>query len=1418
MPRTSPVHYIAPSAISITPNANGSANDLAVYVARGAKIKVYSPRLGLGMVNGAYQEWTISGVNRRLAESLKPYTVYARLPKTNRNNGYLVFAPKVQYGNEWVDKYPYITTEGLADIEGIYIGDNNWWVRLGDVSLPENGARTLTLDTGILGTDEFNTNWALNPDALPLRMDIGCTINDEDAGPTPYVYWGKSLVLTVSLTEGWTGTEIERFDHWEIIRNSGDATTDTEWNNIDRSAGFGASGQITLSHACGSGDDFNGAVATTFIIKAMGIAGSSDNSDSSDSSSSSSSEEFVELISSSIVILAETVEKYEFAYSESIVSYNPQTRIYTPTGGVVLRVRATDQRGNVFYLTRGQITNANLTASYAPSGSSTWTELSFTGAATDIASATIPISAFYAQKSVNFRLTNADGDELSNGTVAFVRDGEDSKEREWIFLRSTEAITFGTQAHPYPASISQGEVNPPSSRAASGEDTNKNQDGWVPNTWWDEMQGTDEINRYEYGSFRDYDHANSRWGAFSEPKIWSHYGKNGDNAPYDELGYGRSKSRSSHSSSNMDISYGTGGWGSEAPSPTTTYPYIWERIQHYNAAGTLTGTSYVCLTGDDGKDAQYIYLKGTARDADSSITSVVNPVINVNGGSSLITQIGRGLNLVTINRQTLAVVESINYDTYGEAMDESGKTGITDLITKLNTLDDSVFVCLVSQDAIGWSDALITAMQGYGMGDLPYTDAARHPFLFIGYKGLGKGNGLTRMRNVGAYTDVVELSVYAANGALSSHDGENGKDGENGYAFRTNPTSVIITESRNRSTNAKTYDVSVANPKIVQVKANVAGIDKDVSLTSVTVPANTLTIASGYSGNTSFQITGIDSSFTGTSVQITVSGTCDGKEFTLPVNVYVNRLGTAVINVFDDTITEVATKMEYGYEHPDAQQVDTIQHMGQYIRSSEENISTIQGDVYDQQGNLAVATKSEVAQTAAGITSTVESMAGYGKNLLLGTENYDESNPLHHESSLVDGVIEYRPNGSGAKIYTAYDLIQGKEYVLQCKSNGTLAMNHGGSGEQGKYTVWLRYFGDEDVNHALCFSGSNLEDMEADDTLWWKFTPPISGTYYFRTNTYSDGTTPVSVDFWDIMLEIADEYSPRTWEAPKRDTTKNVVTQTASEYDVSIRNDLGETGININGNDRTIHLSAEHTTIDGDLSVPKVITQGTGTEGTGYKIEVDETSLKAYNDKGSVGLSIGWENGNPFIFITNGEAEGSADYKGIRLTYDGVIDMSANFTSDSFQTWHLLRLIPDQTVATDEMYSGLPISAYPARYLYSAAKNLSTGVYMNSDGHGSDRAVCDGKMFKFDNINLVLNSPYPYVDSGLYITPMASPATVNNVIRKELYSYENGARIVCRYIYMQVFGVETGNPAYWFCDKDGNNLVYKFDTNHIYNE
>ena len=583
MARTSPCFYIAPTAISVSPNANGSASDIAVNVVRGAKIKVYSPGVpALGYSDVSFQQWTLAGRNRRLADNTRPYSIYARLAKNNKEDGYLVFAPKVASGTEWLDKYAYVTVGGLATGTANKNSEDYWYVKLGDVSLPTNNARTVTLDTGILGTDKFNTDWNLDPDQMPLRIELSATIESKDAGDRPYVEWGKRLVLKAKLLEGWANANVQRFSHFTIQRNTGNVSADTAYNYPDENSSSEKpssgrqmpNGLIILNHARGVGDVFNGTVSSTWTVIAWGVKtgttnNTSSNSASSKSVSSSSSstsgagtaDQYEMLAKKSINIMAETAEQYTLELSTSVVSYDPSSSSYTPANGVDAMVRATDQKGEVFKLTKAQLEAANLVVQYSIANLDQWNDCKVTSATTDVAKANVPIEAFYSQLNVNVRLVKTQAlstsssssstssaetskttyKEIYRSHIAFIRNGEDSKEREWIFLRSTVELSFAATADGnhklLPSLIKGGEVKP--KEAAAGTDTNKNQDGWVPQGWWDDSLGTNETYLYEYTAYRDYIKDNTsdssssgdaaqrggHWGDFSTPRIWSHYGK-----------------------------------------------------------------------------------------------------------------------------------------------------------------------------------------------------------------------------------------------------------------------------------------------------------------------------------------------------------------------------------------------------------------------------------------------------------------------------------------------------------------------------------------------------------------------------------------------------------------------------------------------------------------------------------------------------------------------------------------------------------------------------------------------------------------------------------------------------------------------------------------------------------------------------
>lgn len=1077
MPRTSPIHYINPAAISITPNVNNSSNDIEVFIAQSTKIKVFCPRLGIGNSNGAFNEWTIIGRNRRLAESDRPYTIYARLNKNNKTDGYLVFAPKQQFENEWYDKYSYVTKDGLgiSYVEGRAGGPSAvddgtyWYVKLGDVSNPSQGTnqRTVNLDTGILGTDFWNSEWALNPDALPLRIDmnymLGTILGEEWTADVRYVRWEQVLHVNAKLIEGWTGTDITHFHHWEITRNTG-SDADAEWNAAHDGQGEeeynSTDFDLTLVHTRGQGDDFNGRISALFTFTAYEA--------NPEYEEDTTQPQYLPLIAITFSVMAEPVESYELEVSSETVTYNPQTGEYVPAieyneqthqysvnSGVTVRIKAKDADGNTFYPTDEQIeaiglhvychpiddpldsshlptllslVNGRSTLPSAPfiagKGVNTWLQVGEWSSSEDNiiltqrtttyirfgAKGDTPINCYRWYKEgltpKKPTATNSDepapasGDATGEGNVyptdkwsatipnrpatgewllwmcSSIRHGDntrdawsgpvcisgtkgepgaDAEDREYIYKRLTK----------YPFNLNTGETEPANITKDTSGTTRTAEyiathDDFVPLGWSDTAMPATSSEKYVYISIRIKE-PGQQWGPFSSPVLWTNWGvqgADGDGVQYvyklfdHELTDAERTSNIPTKPSQQNASgewlpiSGDSNWYDDPQAPTSSMPYcycsvikrlngtwgnyeklgLWSKwakdgasitkqSEEYRYAvtidttqptddGSSTGsaetakwyeskdrvlplwtagryfwtktiitwsddsktnlyssernpndgqpgqdiivdgatvmkyavsdsnavrptqwfyydniksqivpgkwlwsqatTNYkkadgsgsagssvnynVSYIGTDGENAQYIYLKGTARDINSDVLTTIPCEIKTNGGDSLLTTIQRGLNLVTINRQTLAKVEEAHYDTYGEAVgsQQALNPGITDLIARLNSLDDSVFVCLVSFDAIGWQRPadvtagtypLITALQGYGMSDLPYTAAGRYPFLFIGYKNLGKGNGHTRMRNIGAYTDVVELAAYVANGALTLKDGKDGKDG-----------------------------------------------------------------------------------------------------------------------------------------------------------------------------------------------------------------------------------------------------------------------------------------------------------------------------------------------------------------------------------------------------------------------------------------------------------------------------------------------------------------------------------------------------------------------------------------------------------------------------------------------------------------
>lgn len=162
--------------------------------------------------------------------------------------------------------------------------------------------------------------------------------------------------------------------------------------------------------------------------------------------------------------------------------------------------------------------------------------------------------------------------------------------------------------------------------------------------------------------------------------------------------------------------------------------------------------------------------------------------------------------------------------------------------------------------------------------------------------------------------------------------------------------------------------------------------------------------------------------------------------------------------------------------------------------------------------NTLKQTATETVSKISNVENTVKNFSVGGQNLLNGVIDFRQLTPLLHTSKNRDGWIYYRS-------VVSEQLIAGKTYTLQLKSDGVLARDHTGEGEKS-YTVWLCGKTDN-----LVFTSSN----KVGDDCVWTFTCPTTDTYQLRLNSYGDGTNYESIKFWDIKLEegnIATGWSP----------------------------------------------------------------------------------------------------------------------------------------------------------------------------------------------------------------------------------------------------------------------------------------------------
>ena len=221
-------------------------------------------------------------------------------------------------------------------------------------------------------------------------------------------------------------------------------------------------------------------------------------------------------------------------------------------------------------------------------------------------------------------------------------------------------------------------------------------------------------------------------------------------------------------------------------------------------------------------------------------------------------------------------------------------------------------------------------------------------------------------------------------------------------------------------------------------------------------------------------------------------------------------------------------------------------------------------------------TTSEIKQTASEINLSVRGdVAGTNINLLYGVDGYTSSNKLVHKMKAADGVIEYRGDNGHPHIFSSVQLVKGCIYTIQCVTDGNIASSHSTSGTPSSRlcTIWLRMDGTLNGGYnGECFTSqySGYENL-GDGRHKWTFVCQKTGEYWFRTNSYSDGTTEVTINFWNIKLEGG---SSATAFTASTSQMASQINQTANSIELNVKNGLEEVGISILGDSNKVVAKA----------------------------------------------------------------------------------------------------------------------------------------------------------------------------------------------------------------------------------------------------
>ena len=384
------------------------------------------------------------------------------------------------------------------------------------------------------------------------------------------------------------------------------------------------------------------------------------------------------------------------------------------------------------------------------------------------------------------------------------------------------------------------------------------------------------------------------------------------------------------------------------------------------------------------------------------------------------------------------------------------------------------------------------------------------------------------------------------------------------------------------------------------------------------------------------------------------------------------------------------------------------------------------------------------------------------ENLLPCGGTYTQNSPWSTTLNRVDGW-SWVTN-------SAFEATPGKTYTISVECDGTLANTHGASADPSvkSWTFWL-YICNTDTTKAwqsgsydtpVNLTSVNNNYRKIGNTHVWTYTLSSTQKYIsLRTNSYSNGTDNVTVNWWNMKVEEGDTFTG--W-SPNSSSTlgQSMGLNSTTEYDCSgfcnNGTKVGTLGWSSNTSKYNVSLDVTsdscaryiygpaQTQLTDQITLACWLYQTSATATSGGSSTTNQFALSQGRDYLNLGFNITVNNGKPGVYAGNGGSESGARVSLISTTK--TITGSWHHVAATYNNG-ALKLYVDGQLDRETTIGALDYVDAPALVVGKMAYGYTyTTSYFPFVGYISDARVYATALSADDVLSLYQNSAY--IDSS----------------------------------------------------------------------